>query len=91
MAFLLRSHNGVHCCGTVGDSHSHSQLSAVKHTFTGDSFQNHDAKVRIFYDITSNLSENHSLVFPIVTFATTNNKVQVAFRKNTNFAFGKAK
>ena len=36
--------NGVHCCGTVGDFHSHSQLSAVKHTFTGDSFQNHDAK-----------------------------------------------
>ena len=22
MAFLLRGHNGVHCCGTVGDSHS---------------------------------------------------------------------
>ena len=21
MAFMLRSHNGVHCCGTVGDSH----------------------------------------------------------------------
>ena len=44
MAFMLRSHNGVHCCGTVGDSHSHSQLSAVKHTFTGNSFQNHDAR-----------------------------------------------
>ena len=39
MAFMLRSHNGVHCCGTVGDSHSHSQLSAVKHTFTGTLFR----------------------------------------------------
>ena len=29
MAFVLRSHNGVHCCGTVGDSHSHSQLSTA--------------------------------------------------------------
>ena len=47
MAFMLRSHNGVHCCGTVGDSHSSSQLIAAKRTFTGDSFQNHDAKVRI--------------------------------------------
>ena len=47
MAFMLRSHNGVHCCGTVGDSHSSSQLSRAKCTFTGDSFQNHDAKVRI--------------------------------------------
>ena len=47
MAFMLRSHNGVHCCGTVGDSHSSSQLSTAKCTFTGDSFQNHDAKVRI--------------------------------------------
>jgi len=44
MAFMLRSHNGVHCCGTVGDSHSHSQLSTAKCTFTGDSFQNHDAR-----------------------------------------------
>ena len=71
MAFMLRSHNGVHCCGTVGDSHpvhyvdlfspqqsasklafafglrKRSQLIAAKRTFTGDSFQNHDAKVRI--------------------------------------------
>jgi hypothetical protein len=47
MAFMLRSHNGVHCCGTVGDSHPSSQLIAAKRTFTGDSFQNHDAKVRI--------------------------------------------
>ena len=38
MAFMLRSHNGVHCCGTVGDSHSHSQLSTAKCTFTGNSF-----------------------------------------------------
>ena len=37
MAFMLRSHNGVHCCGTVGDLHSRSQLSAVKHTSMGDS------------------------------------------------------
>ena len=88
---MLRSHNGVHCCGTVGDSHSHSQLSAVKHTFTGDSFQNCATKVRIFYDITSKLTENRSLNFPIVTFATTNNKEQVAVRKNTNFAFGNVK
>ena len=44
MAFMLRSHNGVHCCGTVGDSHSHSQLSTAKCTFTGDSFQNHAAR-----------------------------------------------
>ena len=44
MAFMLRSHNGVHCCGTVGDSHSSSQLSTAKCTFTGDSFQNHDAR-----------------------------------------------
>ena len=44
MAFMLRSHNGVHCCGTVGDSHSHSQLSTAKCTFTGDSFQNHNAR-----------------------------------------------
>ena len=36
MAFVLRSHNGVHCCGTVGDSHSHSQLIAAKRTFTGE-------------------------------------------------------
>ena len=32
---MLRSHNGVHCCGTVGDSHSSSQLIAAKRTFTG--------------------------------------------------------
>ncbi len=47
MALLLGSHNGVHCCGTVGDLHSRSQLSAVKHTSMGDSFQNHDAKIQI--------------------------------------------
>ena len=52
MAFMLRSHNGVHCCGTVGDSHPSSQLIAAKRTFTGDSFQNHDAKVRISEQIT---------------------------------------
>ena len=46
MAFQLRGHNGVHCCGTVGDSHSSSQLSTAKCTFTGDSFLNHAAKVR---------------------------------------------
>ena len=39
-------HNGVHCCGTVGDSHSSSQLSTAKCTFTGDSFQNHAAKLQ---------------------------------------------
>ena len=47
MAFMLRSHNGVHCCGTVGDSHPSSQLSTAKCTFTGDSFQNHSAKLAI--------------------------------------------
>ena len=53
---MLRSHNGVHCCGTVGDSngvhccgtvgdsHPSSQLSTAKCTFTGDSFQNHNAR-----------------------------------------------
>ena len=35
MALMLRSHNGVHCCETVGDSHSRSQLSTVKCTFMG--------------------------------------------------------
>ena len=68
MALLSGSHNGVHCCGTVGDSHpvhyvdlfspqqsasklafafglrKRSQLSTAKCTFTGDSFQNHDAR-----------------------------------------------
>ena len=91
MAFMLRSHNGVHCCGTVGDSHSHSQLSTAKCTFTGDSFRNHGAKIVIFTDITINLIKKCSLDFPIVTFATTNNKEQVAFRKSTNFASGNAK
>ena len=52
MAFMLRSHNGVHCCGTVGDSHSSSQLSTAKCTFTGDSFQNHDAKIQSFFERT---------------------------------------
>ena len=46
MAFMLKSHNGVHCCGTVGDSHPSSQLIAAKRTFTGDSFQNHNAKIQ---------------------------------------------
>ena len=50
MAFMLRSHNGVHCCGTVGDSHSSSQLSTAKCTFTGDSFQNHGTKIVIFFE-----------------------------------------
>ena len=50
MAFMLRSHNGVHCCGTVGDSHPSSQLSTAKCTFTGDSFQNHDAKLLLFHE-----------------------------------------
>ena len=36
MALLSGSHNGVHCCGTVGDSHSSSQLIAAKRTFTGE-------------------------------------------------------
>ena len=48
--FMLRSHNGVHCCGTVGDSHSHSQLSTAKCTFTGDSFQNCATKVHNFFE-----------------------------------------
>ena len=53
VAFMLRSHNGVHCCGTVGDSHSHSQLSTAKCTFTGNSFQIAFAKIRLFFDITN--------------------------------------
>ena len=40
--------NGVHCCGTVGDSHSHSLLIATKRTFMGDSSWNHDAKIGLF-------------------------------------------
>ena len=32
------------------DSHSSSQLSTAKCTFTGDSFQNYDAKIVIFYE-----------------------------------------
>ena len=40
-AFSPKMDNGF----TVGDSHSHSQLSTAKCTFTGDSFQNHFAKV----------------------------------------------
>ena len=50
MAFMLRSHNGVHCCGTVGDSHSSSQLIAAKRTFTGDSFLNHGAKLTLLFE-----------------------------------------
>ena len=57
MAFMLRSHNGVHCCGTVGDSHPCSQLSTAKCTFTGDSLLNHGAKIVFFYE--------SSHVFPI--------------------------
>ena len=41
--------------------------------------------------MTKNQAKNRSLDFPIVTFATTNNKEQVAVRKNTNFASGNAK
>ena len=44
------------------------------------------AKVRIFYDITSNLSEKRSLDFPIVTFATTNNKEPDSSDYSINFA-----
>ncbi len=59
----LRSHNGVHCCGTVGDSHPSSQLSTAKCTFTGDSFQNHTAKVRIIFEYTYNLSGKSFIFF----------------------------
>ena len=45
---LLRSHNGVHCCGTVGDSHSHSQLIAAKRTFTDSSLLNCECKDTTF-------------------------------------------
>jgi hypothetical protein len=86
MAFMLRSHNGVHCCGTVGDSHSHSQLSAVKHTFMGNSFQNCAAKVHNFFDMTKNQAQKRSLDFPIVTFATTNNKEPDSSDYSINFA-----
>ena len=87
MAFMLRSHNGVHCCGTVGDSHpvhyvdlfwpqhssskldsafglrKRSQLSTAKCTFTGDSFQNHVAKVRISEQKSKYLFENYHSMF----------------------------
>ena len=49
----LQGHNEVHSCGTVGDSHSRSQLSTAKCTFTGDSFQNHGAKIDKIIDITT--------------------------------------
>ena len=59
MALLSGSHNGVHCCGTVGDSHSHSQLIAAKRTFLGEGrgeasiftwiLQNHGAKIQLFF------------------------------------------
>ena len=49
------------------------------------------AKVHNFFEMTKNQAKNRSLDFPIVTFATNNNKVQVAIRKNTNFAFGNVK
>ena len=48
MALLSGSHNGVHCCGTVGDSHSHSQLSTAKCTFVGHTSLYCGAKVIIF-------------------------------------------
>ena len=32
---LLRRYTGAHSCGTVGDSHSRSQLIAAKRTLTG--------------------------------------------------------
>ena len=49
MAFMLRSHNGVHCCGTVGDSHSSSQLSTAKCTFTGGLFPESRYKGKIIF------------------------------------------
>ncbi len=57
MALLSGSHNGVHCCGTVGDSHSSSQLSTAKCTFTGDSFQNCATKLHSFFE--------RAYIFPI--------------------------
>ena len=49
MAFMLRSHNGVHCCGTVGDSHSSSQLIAAKRTFQGSvTYDIAGAKLQLF-------------------------------------------
>ena len=63
MALLSGSHNGVHCCGTVGDSHSHSQLSTAKCTFAGDSFQNRAAKVRIIFEYPYNLAGKSFIVF----------------------------
>ena len=49
------------------------------------------AKLHNFFDMTKNQAKNRSLDFPIVTFATTNNKEQAAFRKNINFAFENVK
>ena len=60
MASMLRSHNGVHCCGTVGDSHPSSQLIAAKRTLSGDS-RNHDAKIVLFSERTSVFSQKLTL------------------------------
>ena len=77
MAFMLRSHNGVHCCGTVGDSHPSSQLSTAKCTFTGDSFQNHGAKIHFFFDTTKIFRKKCVPMHPI----------QALFLKKTNKLF----
>ena len=54
MALLLGSHNGVHCCGTVGDLNSRSQLSAVKHTFMVYVVQKQNEKKQIKFKISIN-------------------------------------
>ena len=55
--FLLKSHNGAHCCGTVGDSHSHSQLSTAKCTFTGNSSMELRYKGNTFFRTTCIIGE----------------------------------
>ena len=62
MALVLRSHNGVHCCGTVGDSHSHSQLIAAKRTFTGDSSLNHVANIQHISNIPNEIRKKRCTI-----------------------------
>ena len=65
---LASGHNGVHCCGTVGDSHSHSQLIAAKRTFAGNTFLYCVAKVRIIFEYNYNWAEKSFIVFFDSTF-----------------------
>ena len=52
MAFLLQGYNGVYSCGTVGESHSCSQLSTTKCTFSGNTSSYCGAKVLTIFILT---------------------------------------